>query len=389
MTTKALLLEIKGSLNINLSGPGNEGWKGNNIMKKSLIVFMVIIASIAMTAGIVNAATERNITSRLGGVTGDIFDLDGTLSVSALKVGAQSVGGVTYFNGTVINSTTSSTGADNPVTFGDNVRIDGRVYRGSVAGTSDTLPFIVNDNMEVKGNLTIDGGVVFGSNQTLTLGSSSVLDVANATISGLSTSDLSDGTVLTKTNAAATLTADWINTAYPWAANEIADVTRSVPIPLSGLYTDADGTPTAITSVTTPNLVYTANQGLFIEYAEDDTTDFGGQIVVPADYSADGVFKAVVDTSSAIVTDWNLDFKLAISGTSGTAAWASSMANETPVDITGTAGTPRVLTFTPTSQSDISAGDVVYFDIFPDSNTATGEPNMEIYSVWFEYTAKQ
>ena len=125
-------------------------------MKKSLKVVMVTIASLALTIGVVKAATEINITSSLGGETGDTFDLDGTLKVDSIKVGQQDVGGVTFFNGTIINNTTSS-GADNPVTFGDNVRIDGRVYRGATAGTGDTMPFIVNDNMEVAGTLDVTG----------------------------------------------------------------------------------------------------------------------------------------------------------------------------------------------------------------------------------------
>jgi len=65
------------------------------------------------------------------------------------------------------------------------------------------------------------------------------------------------------------------------------------------------------------------------------------------------------------------------------------MANETPVDVPDNAGTPDLITFTPTSQSDISAGDVLFFNIWPDSNTAAGEPDVEIYSVWFQYTAVQ
>lgn len=357
-------------------------------MKKTLTIIATIIATVAMSAGIVYAA-ERNITSRLGGTTGDLFTLNGTLSVSSLKVGAQTVGGVTYFNGTIINTTTNAAGADNPVTFGDNVRIDGAVYRGILAGPGDNMPFKINDDARIYGNLTLDGSLTVGNNQTLTMGSSSIINLTNATVQGLSTADLSDGNVITKTNAAATLTADWVNTAYPWSADEIADIMRSVPIPLSGLYTDADGTPAAITAGTTPSLHYTANQGLFLQYAATDTTDFGGQIVVPADFASGGVIKAVVDKSGAkVVSDWKLGFKVAISKTSGTPAWATSMASETAVTVPNNPGKPSVIIFTPTSQSSIAAGDVIYFDIWPDTNPA-GEPNVEIYSVWFEYTAVQ
>lgn len=127
-------------------------------MRRSLMLTLVVIAAIVLTVGVVRAAS-LNVTSTLGGASGDSFDLDGTLIVDSLKVGAQSVGGVTFFNGTIVNNTTDSTGADNPVTFGDNVRIDGRVYRGATAGTSDSMPFIVNDNMEVTGDLIVNGTV--------------------------------------------------------------------------------------------------------------------------------------------------------------------------------------------------------------------------------------
>jgi len=80
--------------------------------------------------------------------------IDDALQVNSLKVGQQGEGGVTYFNGTIINETTGEDDVNNPVTFGDNVRIDGRVYRGATAGTTDSLPFIINDNVEVAGSLT-------------------------------------------------------------------------------------------------------------------------------------------------------------------------------------------------------------------------------------------
>ncbi|MBU2229029.1 hypothetical protein KJ810_01325 [Patescibacteria group bacterium] len=103
-------------------------------MNKKMVIIMVIIASVASTVGIVRAA----------GMTADW-----------LRVGTQDEGGVTFFNGTIINETTGDDDADNPVTFGDNVRIDGRVYRGATAGTSDSMPFIVNDNMEIAGTLAV------------------------------------------------------------------------------------------------------------------------------------------------------------------------------------------------------------------------------------------
>lgn len=123
-------------------------------MKKTFVVIAVIIAATALTTGIVKAYTTRDITPTLGGVSGDVFTIDGTLGVSALRVGSQGVGGVTQFNGTIINNTTEN-GADLPVTFGDNVRIDGRVYRGAGDGPYDNMPFIINDNAWVVGDLRV------------------------------------------------------------------------------------------------------------------------------------------------------------------------------------------------------------------------------------------
>jgi hypothetical protein len=104
-------------------------------MNRKLVVTMTVVAAIVLSAGAVKAASGA-------------FD--------SLVVGRQGAGGVTYFNGSIQNSTTTN-GVDNPVAFADNVRIDGRVYRGATAGTGDTQPFIVNDNMEVAGTLTVGG----------------------------------------------------------------------------------------------------------------------------------------------------------------------------------------------------------------------------------------
>ena len=89
--------------------------------------------------------------------------IDDALQVNSLRVGQQGVGGVTYFNGTIVNSTTGDGDTDNPVTFGDNVRIDGRLYRGATAGSGDSQPFIINDNLEVVGSLTVGSTNVLSS----------------------------------------------------------------------------------------------------------------------------------------------------------------------------------------------------------------------------------
>lgn len=75
----------------------------------------------------------------------------------SVKIGKQGIGGVTFFNGTIINATTDDNGNAVPVTFGDDVRVDGSVWRGSSSGTSDSQAFKIDDNVEVTGNLDTSG----------------------------------------------------------------------------------------------------------------------------------------------------------------------------------------------------------------------------------------
>lgn len=60
-----------------------------------------------------------------------------------IKIGQQNTGGVTFFNGTIVNSTTKS-GKDNPVTVGDNLRVDGAIWRTEEGGSN---PLKVADTM--------------------------------------------------------------------------------------------------------------------------------------------------------------------------------------------------------------------------------------------------
>jgi len=153
--------------------------------KKFFYSLAVAGVSLITCVGIVYAATY-DVTSIMGGTDGDFYDLQGTMMFDSIKVGRQGEGGVTFFNGTIVNNTTGTGDSDLPVTFGDNVRIDGRIYRGATAGTGDTMPLIVNDNMEVIGSLTI------GS-----LASADVVDTTNLVDSAITTAKIADGTIAT------------------------------------------------------------------------------------------------------------------------------------------------------------------------------------------------
>lgn len=68
-----------------------------------------------------------------------------------VKIGVQGSGGVTYFNGTIINTTTDEAGLENPVTFGDDVRVDGKMMRGP---WYNEQPLWIADDIQVDGDIT-------------------------------------------------------------------------------------------------------------------------------------------------------------------------------------------------------------------------------------------
>ncbi len=78
----------------------------------------------------------------------DELVVNNTARFDSIYVGKQGAGGVTFFNGTIINNTTNvDTGADMPVTFGDNVRIDGYLFGGPSLGYSDERALKIGDHI--------------------------------------------------------------------------------------------------------------------------------------------------------------------------------------------------------------------------------------------------
>jgi len=196
-------------------------------MKKTIVTFSVIVSSIALTVGVVYAAG---------------------MEADWLRVGQQDIGGVTYFNGTIVNETTGTGGIDNPVTFGDNVRIDGRVYRGATAGTGDTMPFIINDNVEITGDLTVTGSVAAASFEEILSGAASVA-----------------GSYQT----AALETSTWTGTVYDVCGNELTETSVTVAF-----------TPeTATTGTWTSSELNVFNPGLVV-CASGETGTYSGSYKV-------------------------------------------------------------------------------------------------------------
>lgn len=67
------------------------------------------------------------------------------------------VGGVTFFNGTIVNASVDEDGEDTiPVTFGDDVRVDGELYRTEVGGDN---PIKLADSIRPQTTATYDLGM--------------------------------------------------------------------------------------------------------------------------------------------------------------------------------------------------------------------------------------
>lgn len=306
--------------------------------KRTLLALLLgtgLVLALSWTAA---QAASRTVTGLLGGKPGDVFTLQGRLLVSALRVS----GGAAILGS--ISNPVKRKGVDQPVVVADDLRVDGTIHRGAKAGPGDNQPLKFNDDVTITGNLTVEPG------RTLTL--------TNTTVTGLT-------------------------------AAHLPDPVRTLEFSLNTFNSISGTTPSPLTSSTQPNLVLTAQQGVLAEYERTETREMGVQFRVPDDYVSGGVFKALVDLSGQIVVDYDVDFRVFISQGTGTTAWDPDSDNEGPVDVKNTPGQPQVVTFVPADQADLSAGDTVYFGLNPANNDATGEPRLEIYNVWFEYTASQ
>ena len=190
-------------------------------MKQKIIpITLTTIFGLLIMSSLVFAASRYNITSTLGGVSGDFFDLDGNFKVQSITVGAQGTGGVTFFNGTIINQTTTDEGADIPVTFGDNVRIDGTLFRGATEGPGDDMPVKLNDDLKIYGDLTVDGSSPFI--KSLTAGDNvSVTDNGDETWTIAATDTDTDTDTLGSLNCNSSQVAKYNGTA--WACGDDTD----------------------------------------------------------------------------------------------------------------------------------------------------------------------
>ncbi|MBU1177800.1 hypothetical protein KJ903_01125, partial [Patescibacteria group bacterium] len=99
---------------------------GTTIFSLTLVFGLGVLAASASPADTLQPASTITYNEEV--VVND------TIRVDSAYIGKQGTGGVTFFNGTIINTTTGDNNANNPVTFGDDVRIDGEIYRTEKGG---------------------------------------------------------------------------------------------------------------------------------------------------------------------------------------------------------------------------------------------------------------
>lgn len=261
--------------------------------KKIISILATVFFSVLVGSGIVYAATTRNITAKLGGVANDQFDISGILKVNALRVT-----GTSFLGGPIVNPTLTK-GVDNPITYGDNVRIDGRIWRGTTAGPGDGKPFIINDDAQVTGSLAA-GAITTGTltTDTLTIGGVAAArhKVYSGTIDLTASGDLITTSTITIdcTNQAAS----WIKSfSYHWKRVDIAEMDLNNPplIVLSYKLSATNTTYPANSWITPSSFPYPMiyNQG-YILFTYKTVLETCGGTVTPSYYTS-GEYKVVVD----------------------------------------------------------------------------------------------
>jgi len=130
---------------------------------KKLLGTIAIVFGVFAFATFTSASTADVLQPASDVVYDENLIVNATGIFDSVRIGKQDVGGVTFFNGTIVNETTDASSNGNPVTFGDDVRIDGMLWRGAVSGPGDSMPLKLNDDVEVYGSLTVVGNTTLDS----------------------------------------------------------------------------------------------------------------------------------------------------------------------------------------------------------------------------------
>ncbi|MBU1178046.1 tail fiber domain-containing protein [Patescibacteria group bacterium] len=137
-------------------------------MKTTMLPAIITIKRIAFSLGVAvltcltvtnlaQASDASDIQPASDVVYGERLRVNSSVSVAdssyyyrGIHLGStDGTGGVIFANGSIINVSGGST----PVTFGDDLRIDGRIWRGPTAGPGDNFPVKIYDDLRVDGQI--------------------------------------------------------------------------------------------------------------------------------------------------------------------------------------------------------------------------------------------
>ncbi|MFH2105418.1 MAG: hypothetical protein ABII72_04270 [Parcubacteria group bacterium] len=133
-------------------------------MKNLICGILGVVVGVLAVATLAAAAPADQVQPAAIIQYSEPVEITGTLTVSgagylsSVHIGSTEagVGGVTYFNGTIVNASTDDDGEDVvPVTFGDDVRIDGEIYRTETGGDN---PLKIGDSLRPTTDATYSLG---------------------------------------------------------------------------------------------------------------------------------------------------------------------------------------------------------------------------------------
>jgi len=197
----------------------------------SLLFLAAAPAVFASSADTLQPASSDSLPAgRQGGPASTItynedLTVNNTVRVNSIHVGQEGTGGVTYFNGSVLNA-----GATTPFTIADDVRIDGGIWRGASKGTSDDMPLKIYDTMAPGLNNANDLGsaslkwkdlYLAGTVTTSGLQGTGIVSSGNIADGTVATADIADGAVISATIADGSITGDDIAADANLAVNEV------------------------------------------------------------------------------------------------------------------------------------------------------------------------
>jgi len=110
---------------------------------KKVSTITIILCGLFLFAGFSQAAPDANLLQPASDITyNENLIVNGYGQFASIRIGAEGIGGVTYFNGTIVNI-----GENIPVTFGDDVRIDGMIWGGPNKGNATDQALKIADTL--------------------------------------------------------------------------------------------------------------------------------------------------------------------------------------------------------------------------------------------------